>query len=138
MINYKILKSISFFMLLLYLRELLDMNDKFILMNKEKALLLYMEKYIFPALPKNETSIKIKLNDEVYKMIENTIRANVNKGNIRNKYINEIKVNIMMIDFLIGNIYSKELIIKKRYLSTLRIITDIKNITYSLGNNNES
>ncbi len=114
------------------------MNDKFILMNKEKALLLYMEKYIFPALPKNETSIKIKLNDEVYKMIENTIRANVNKGNIRNKYINEIKVNIMMIDFLIGNIYSKELIIKKRYLSTLRIITDIKNITYSLGNNNES
>lgn len=114
------------------------MNDKFILMNKEKALLIYMEKYILPTIPKNEISLKIKLNDETYKMIENTIRANVNKGNIRNKYINEVKVNIMMIDFLLGILYEKEIIIKKRFLSIIKKLTEVKNITYSLGLQNES
>ena len=113
------------------------MNDKFILLNKEKALLIYFEQYVLPAFPKNETSIKIKLSDEIYKLIENTIRVNVNKGNIRNKYINETKVNVMMIDFYFSTIYTKKIIIKKRFLSCLRALTEIRNIIYSLENQNE-
>lgn len=113
------------------------MNDRFILLNKEKAFLIYFEKYVLPSIPKNETTIKIKIIDESYKLIENTIRFNVNKGNIRNKYLNETKVNINMLDFYLGIIYSKKLIIKKRFLSSIRVITEIKNIIYSLENNNE-
>ena len=113
------------------------MNDKFILLNKEKAFLIYYEQYVLPALPKNETTIKIKLTDEIYKLIENTIRVNVNKGNIRNKYINETKVNVMMIDFYLGTIYAKKIIIKKRFLSCVRSLTEIRNILYSLENQNE-
>lgn len=113
------------------------MNDKFILLNKEKALLVYYEHYVIPALPKTETTIKIKLSDELYKLIENTIRINVNKGNIRNKYINEVKVNIMLIDFYLSTIYTKKIIIKKRFLSCIRLLTEIKNIVYSLEQQNE-
>ena len=113
------------------------MNDKFILLNKEKALLIYYEQYVLPTFPKNETSIKIKLSDEIYKLIENTIRVNVNKGNIRNKYINETKVNVMMIDFYLSTVYAKQIIIKKRFLSCIRTLTEIRNIIYSLDNQNE-
>ncbi len=113
------------------------MNDRFILMNKEKTLLIYFEQYILSPIPKTYISLKIKLNDEIYKLIENTIRFNINKGNIRNKYINETKVNIMMIDFYLSIIYSKNLIIKKRFLSSVRYLTEVKNIIYSLGINNE-
>ena len=30
------------------------MNDRFILINKEKALLIYLEQYILVSMPKNE------------------------------------------------------------------------------------
>lgn len=113
------------------------MNDKFILLNKEKAFLIYYEQYVLLTFPKNETSIKIKLSDEIYKLIENTIRVNVNKGNIRNKYINETKVNVMMIDFYLSTVYAKQIIIKKRFLSCIRALTEIRNIIYSLDNQNE-
>ena len=33
------------------------------------------------------------------------------------KYLNDVKVNIVMIDFYIGVAYSKNLVIKKRFLS---------------------
>ena len=49
------------------------MNNKFILINKEKQLLVYLEKYILSNIPKNEITIKIKLNDEIYKLIEKEI-----------------------------------------------------------------
>ncbi len=111
------------------------MNNKFILINKEQQLLIYLEKYILTNIPKNEITIKIKLNDEIYKLIENTIRFNINIGNIKNKYINETKVNIMLIDFYLNIIYSKELCIKKRYLNSIKILTEIKNIIYSISNN---
>ena len=113
------------------------MNDKFIVLGKEKSFLAYLDKYVFSSYPKNETSLKIKLNDEIYKLIENTMRVNLNKGNIRSKYIKEVKLNIMMIDFLLDVTFEKEIIIKKRFLSCLRMLTEIKNIIYSLDYTDE-
>ena len=114
-----------------------NMNDKFIVLGKEKSFLAYLDKYVFSSYPKNETSLKIKLNDEIYKLIENTMRVNLNKGNIRSKYIKEVKLNIMMIDFLLDVTFEKEIIIKKRFLSCLRMLTEIKNIIYSLDYTDE-
>lgn len=108
------------------------MNDKFIILNKEKYLLNYLDTYVISTIPKNYIALKIKLNDEIYKLIENTIRFNINKGNIRNKYLNEAKVNVYLIDFYLSNIFEKELIIKKRFLSSIRILNEIKNILSSL------
>lgn len=114
------------------------MNNDFILLNKEKELLTYNEKYVFSSFPKNEVSLKIKINDTLYMLIENTIRANVNRGNIRNKYWNETKVNIIMLDFFYKVVYEKELVLKRRFLSIIRLLNEIKSIVYTLSGDNEN
>lgn len=113
------------------------MNDKFILLGKEKAFLVYFEQYIVPSFPKNEKQLRTKIIDEYYEMIKNTTKVSVNKGNIRQKYINDIKSNIMMIDFYLEVIFTKKLIIKKRFLSCVKMLGEIRNIIYSLDYKDE-
>ena len=110
------------------------MSDKFILMGKEKELLMYLEQYILNSLPKNEKVLRDNITIEVYDIIKNTVKVSINKGNIKLKYINDIKVNIIMIDFYIGILYSKKLIIKKRFLSCIRKIDEIRRILSGVEN----
>ena len=102
------------------------MSDKFILMGKEKELLIYLEQYILNSLPKNEKVLRDNLTLEVYELIKNTAKITINKGNIRQKSLNDTKVNIIMIDFYIDVIFSKNLIIKKRFLSCINVNVKIK------------
>lgn len=108
------------------------MNDKFILMGKEKELLIYLEQYVFHEIPKNEKVLRDNLTSEIYEIIKNTARISVNKGNIRLKYINEIKVNIMMIDFYLGIIKIKKYIINKRFLSSIKKLEEVRRIVSGL------
>ena len=110
------------------------MSDKFILMNKEKELLIYLEQYILNSLPKNEKVLRDNLTNEVYDIIKNTAKVSINKGNIRQKYINDVKINIIMIDFYIGILFSKNLIIKKRFLSCIKKIEEIRRILFGVEN----
>lgn len=71
----------------------------FIIYNKVKWLIDYTDVYIINSYSKVRISIKIKLQDNLYNLLENLIRSVVNKGNIRNKYINEMLVNIMLLDY---------------------------------------
>lgn len=112
------------------------MNDKFILMGKEKALLIYLEQYVFHSLPKNEKVLRDNITNEIYEMIKNTARVSINKGNIRNKYINDIKVNIIMLDMYLGMLNSKKYIINKRFLSSIRKLEEIRRILSGLENSN--
>ena len=96
------------------------MSDKFILMRKEKELLVYLEQYVLNSLPKNEKVLRDNLTLEMYETIKNTAKVSMNKGNVRQKYLNDVKVNIVMIDFYIGVAYSKNLVIKKRFLSCIK------------------
>lgn len=114
------------------------MNNKFILLDKEKEMLLYMETYILSSIPKTYKTLRQKTSDELYELIKNTTKVSINKGNIKNKYLNEIKANIITLDFYLNCIYTKKIIINKRYLSCIRILTEIKNIVYSLNYQNES
>ena len=110
------------------------MSDKFILMNKEKELLIYLEQYILNSLPKNEKVLRDNLTNEVYDIIKNTAKVSINKGNIRQKSINDVKINIIMIDFYIGILFSKNLIIKKRFLSCVKKIEEIRRILFGVEN----
>lgn len=112
------------------------MNDKFILMGKEKELLIYLEQYVFHSLPKNEKVLRDNITNEIYEMIKNTARVSINKGNIRNKYINDIKVNIIMLDMYLGMLNSKKYIINKRFLSSIRKLEEIRRILSGLENSN--
>lgn len=110
------------------------MSDKFILMGKEKELLMYLEQYILNSLPKNEKVLRDNLTLEVYELIKNTAKITINKGNIRQKSLNDTKVNIIMIDFYIDVIFSKNLIIKKRFLSCIKKIEEIRKILSGVEN----
>lgn len=112
------------------------MND-FIILNKIKWLLMYSDKYVFNAFAKVHTSIKIKLQDNLYNLLENCIRANVNKGNIRSKYQNEMLVNVMLLDFYIGDAFDKKIIKKNRFNSFVNAINEIRKMTISWSNNEE-
>lgn len=113
------------------------MNNKFKLLDREKDLLLYMETYILSSIPKTDKTLRQKTSDELHELIKNTMKVSVNVGNIKNKSLNDIKVNIMMLDFYLSCIYSKKIIINKRYMSSIRLLTEIKNIVYSLDYKNE-
>ena len=106
------------------------MSDKFILMGKEKELLVYLEQYVLNSLPKNEKVLRDNLTLEMYETIKNTAKVSMNKGNVRQKYLNDVKVNIVMIDFYIGVAYSKNLVIKKRFLSCIKKIEEISGKSY--------
>ena len=54
--------------------------QEFLLLNKIKSLNMYMEQYI-----KKDIGLKIKLEENLYFLVELTIKANVNKGNIDKK-----------------------------------------------------
>ena len=110
------------------------MSDKFILMSKEKGLLIYLEQYVLNNLPKNEKVLRDSLTIEIYECIKNTARVSVNKGNVRQKYLNDVKVNIIMIDFYIGTMYDKKLIIKKRFLSCIKKLDEIRRILSGVEN----
>ena len=114
------------------------MNSNFIILNKEKYLLSYLDTYVLSSIPKNNIIYKIKINDEILKLIENTIRFNINKGNIRNKHLNESKVNVYLLEFYLGVIYDKKIIINKRFLSSIRVLKEIKNMLNGLEKYYES
>lgn len=107
------------------------MSDKFILMGKEKELLMYLEQYILNSLPKNEKVLRDNLTLEVYELIKNTAKITINKGNIRQKSLNDTKVNIIMIDFYIDVMFSKNLIIKKIFILYKKNRRNTKNTIWS-------
>lgn len=112
------------------------MSDKFILMGKEKELLIYLEQFVFHSLPKNEKVLRDNITNEIYEMIKNTARVSINKGNVRNKYINDIKVNVIMLDLYFGILYDKKYIIKKKFLSSIRKLNEIRRILSGVENSN--
>ena len=50
------------------------MSDKFILMGKEKELLVYLEQYVLNSLPKNEKVLRDSLTLEMYETIKNILK----------------------------------------------------------------
>lgn len=111
--------------------------NEFKIFEKIKWLLDYAENYIFTSFPKTHLALKIKLEENLYSLIENCIRANVNKGNIRNKYQKEILTNISLIDYYIGSILDKKIIKKKRFDAFINCLNEIRKMTYGWINNEE-
>ncbi len=110
----------------------------FKLLDKIKWLNEYINTYVFSCFSKNNLGLKIRIEEHLYMMIENTMKANINKGNIRNKYQKELLVNISMLDYYIGVLYSKKLIRKKRFLSCINALDSIRKMCYGWINNEKS
>lgn len=111
--------------------------NEFLLLNKIKALNMYTEQYIFSSFPKKDLALKIRLEQNLYSLVEFTIKANVNKGNIRSKYQTELLSCIYLLDYYIGIVYDKKIIIKKRFEAFLSLLLEVKKITIKWKQNEE-
>lgn len=114
-----------------------EIMKEFILLNKIKQLNIYTEQYIFSSFPKKDLALKIRLEENLYYLVEYTIKANVNKGNVRAKYQTELLSSIYLLDYYIGIMYEKKLIIKKRFDAFLSLLLEIKKIATRWKENEE-
>ena len=111
--------------------------EEFKLLNKVKYLIDYSDEYILSSFPKSDLALKINLENNLYNLLENTYRANINKGNIRIKHIKEIIININLLDYYIGKIKNKKIIKTNRYTAFLNCIEDIIKMSYKWLSNEE-
>lgn len=140
MIIFVLIKVVGNYYLSFYIRivfkERIQVKE-FKILDKVKWLLDYAEVYMFSSFPKIHLALKIKLEDNMYSLIENCIRANLNKGNIRSKYQKEILTNIALIDYYAGVILDKGIVKKKRFDSFINCLNEIRKMTYGWINNEE-
>lgn len=105
------------------------MMEDFKLLNKSKMLLKYLEEYVLVNIPKVHSSYRVGLENNIIDLNSNIIRANINVVNIRNKYQKEILVNIAMIDLYLDLILDINVINKKRFMSSIRMLNEIRKMT---------
>lgn len=101
------------------------MNDDFKILSKIKYLIEYSNEYIFSSFPKDELALKINFEKCLYNILEECIRANYNKGNIRNKHITEIMINSSLCDYYIGLIKNKKIIKTNRYTAVINALEEL-------------
>lgn len=100
--------------------------NEFKLLNKTRYLLRYVEEDIVVNIPKVYNSYRVGLEEEVVKLNENIIRANINEGNIRNKYQKEVLVGISMIDMYMDILLEVNVVNKKKFMVIIRMLNEIK------------
>lgn len=102
--------------------------NELIVYTKCKNFINYVDLFVFSSFPKHKLSLKIKFEKEMYELLENITRSNFNKGNIRQKYMIECLVNISLMDTYIGFIFESGIIIKKRFLSIINKLDEIRRL----------
>ena len=109
--------------------------NNFIIYNKVKWLINYTDTYILNSFSKVHNSIKVRLQDNLYCLMDNLIRSSVNVGNIRSKYLKEMLVNIYLLDLYIGISLEKKIIKKKRFNSFVNSLNELKKMINSWSTN---
>ena len=104
--------------------------ENFKLQSKVSSLYKYANQYIFSNVPKVYANYRQKLDLELYELIHNVFRANLNSGNIRNKYQKEILVNVCTIDLLLTTFLELKIIEKKRFMAMTNMLLEIKKMIY--------
>ena len=108
-----------------------DVMEDFKLLNKSKMLLKYLEEYVLVNIPKVHSSYRVGLENNIIELNCNIIRTNINTGSIRNKYQKEVLVNIAMIDLYLDLILDINVINKKKFISSIRMLNEIRKMTNS-------
>ena len=98
----------------------------------------YVRKYIVNNIPKIHNDLRIHLLDEGYRLLKLLYLSGYNKGNIRMKYLVELKVNISLLDTLTSSIRELDCVSNKYLNTSVGMLTDIKNIVYGWILNEEA
>lgn len=97
----------------------------------------YVKQYLTVSIPSNQRDIRIHFLDEIYLLSRNMFSAIYNKGNIRMKYIVEMQINISMLDMMTSELKTQKCISKNHLDSSIKKLSDIKNIVYAWKLNEE-
>ncbi len=112
-------------------------NYDFTIYNKIFDYSQYVRTYIAVSIPNNNRDIRIHLLDEIYSLSKNMFYAIYNKANIRMKHIVDMQINISLIDMLTRQIQELKCVSKKNIDSSIKKLSDIKNIVYAWKYNEE-
>ena len=106
------------------------MNTNFVVINKANELYDYSFRYVLNSLKGKGNTFRNSLENELYELIHNIYRANINYDNdrIRKKYQKECLVNLSTLDLIIGLIGKRRYIRIKRVHAFLNIINDEKKL----------
>lgn len=111
--------------------------QEFTLYNKIRDFNSYIRLNIANDIPSVHRDIRIHLLDECYNLISLLFCAVYNKGNIRLKYLNDMRVKISLIDFLISEMQDNKIIKNKTLNVAISKLATIKNIVYGWVLNEE-
>lgn len=103
--------------------------EDFKILNKSKLLFRYIEENICNNIPKIYSNYRNGLMDNVVNLNYYIIKANINDGNIRNKYQKEVLACISMIDLYLGILLDINVISKKRFMSCTKMLNEIRRMT---------
>lgn len=109
--------------------------NEFRLLFKTKYLLRYLEENILINIPKIHNCYRVGIEENVIDLNKNIIRANINEGNIRNKYQKEVLVNVAMIDLYLSILLELDIVNKKKFMTITRLLNEIKKMCTSWINN---
>ena len=106
--------------------------QSFKLINKANELYDYSFTYILNKMPGKAKTFRIALESELYELIHNIYRANLNyeSERIRSKYQKEALVNLSTLDLIIGLVGKHKYIKTKRVRGFLGILNDTKKMMY--------
>lgn len=112
-------------------------NQEFTLYNKVRDFNTYVRINIANSIPSVYRDIRIHLLDECYNMASLLFGAVYNKGNIRLKYLNDLRIKLSLIDLLISDIRDFKIIKDKTLNVAISKLATIKNIVYGWVINEE-
>ncbi len=90
----------------------------------------YVRKYILSNISNVYRDLRVHLTDEIYNLERNLVAGQSNKGNIRDKYITEMIINIKMLDLISSDIRDFCPETKKYVDKSIGNLAYIKNMTY--------
>ena len=102
----------------------------FTIYNKIRDFNSYVRINIANSIPSVYRDIRIHLLDECYSLASLLFGAVYNKGNIRLKYLNDMRIKLSLIDLLISDIRDYKIIKDKTLNVAISKLATIKNIVY--------
>ena len=112
-------------------------NQGFTLYNKIRDFNSYVRVNIVNSIPSVYRDIRIHLLDECYNSVSLLFGAVYNKGNIRLKYLNDLRIKISLIDLLISEIQEYKIVKVKTLNVAISKLATIKNMVYGWVINEE-
>mgnify|MGYP003571319746 CR=1 FL=1 len=97
----------------------------------------YINQYIICSIPKDKRYLRDEMQKELYDLMKNLYFAYFNQNNIRRKHITSCKVNIGMIDYLLGKIFYSKWCNQKRFSEATKRLEVIRNLVYGWATNEE-